>query len=195
MALTVLTGAGDVAHALADVQRSLYTQWHCGEPDAIPPHFWAGLQLIGRTGLAPLLPAPSLREQNSQQLAEHSRRSGTLVDRTRTVSLMSASSLVSIQPIQLGYAWWVNASLRSGPAVASRSCRCCAARLLDLLYCRGRVSHRPGLSRCQHLDHAGVHDDRRAAGGFTRCAERAAACLACTRGSPGGWRRVRAPRR
>lgn len=46
----VLTAAEDVGQMLGDIQRSWLDQWRQGKPDAIPPHFWAGLQLIGSAG-------------------------------------------------------------------------------------------------------------------------------------------------
>jgi len=49
--MTILTNAGDVGQMLGDIQRSWLDQWRQGNPDAIPPHFWAGLQLIGSAGL------------------------------------------------------------------------------------------------------------------------------------------------
>jgi hypothetical protein len=48
----VLTNAGNIAKALADAQRSWFDQWRSGEANAITPHFWAGLQLIGCAGPA-----------------------------------------------------------------------------------------------------------------------------------------------
>lgn len=51
--MRVLSSAGDVAETLAAVQRSWFRQWKCGEPAAFPPHFWAGLQLIGCTSPMP----------------------------------------------------------------------------------------------------------------------------------------------
>jgi hypothetical protein len=45
---TMLTNAADIGHALGDIQRSWLEPWRCGRAGAIPPHFWAGLQLIGR---------------------------------------------------------------------------------------------------------------------------------------------------
>jgi hypothetical protein len=47
---SALTSAVDVGQMLVDIQRSWLDQWRQGQPHAIPPHFWAGLQLIGRAG-------------------------------------------------------------------------------------------------------------------------------------------------
>lgn len=46
----LLSNAADVGQALVSAQRSWWSRWQRGLPDAIPPHFWAGLQLAGRSG-------------------------------------------------------------------------------------------------------------------------------------------------
>ena len=48
--IRILTRAEDVGQTLGDVQRSWLNQWRQSKPGAIPPHFWAGLQLIGNAG-------------------------------------------------------------------------------------------------------------------------------------------------
>jgi tetratricopeptide (TPR) repeat protein len=45
----LLSNAADVGQALVSEQRSWWSRWQRGLPDAIPPHFWAGLQLAGRS--------------------------------------------------------------------------------------------------------------------------------------------------
>jgi tetratricopeptide (TPR) repeat protein len=51
--INLLSSATDVGLALANAQRSWWDLWQQGLPDAIPPHFWAGLQLTGRSGAQP----------------------------------------------------------------------------------------------------------------------------------------------
>ena len=55
--IRTLTCAGDVGQTLGDIQRSWLDQWRQGKQGAIPPHFWAGLQLIGNAGPPPQIPA------------------------------------------------------------------------------------------------------------------------------------------
>ena len=45
----ILSNATDVGRALVSAQRSWWNRWQQRLPDAIPPHFWAGLQLTGRS--------------------------------------------------------------------------------------------------------------------------------------------------
>jgi len=45
--MMLLTSSHNVGQALGDTQRSWMDRWRRGEKGAIPPHFWAGLQLIG----------------------------------------------------------------------------------------------------------------------------------------------------
>jgi tetratricopeptide (TPR) repeat protein len=58
-ACAAVLAAEDVGHALGEMQRSWMDQWRHGLPNAIPPHFWAGLQLIGCAGPQPGPPAPA----------------------------------------------------------------------------------------------------------------------------------------
>lgn len=48
----ILITSKDVGQALRNRQRSWMDKWRRQDSDAIPPHFWAGLQLIGRAGPA-----------------------------------------------------------------------------------------------------------------------------------------------
>lgn len=47
--IEILTRDTHVGRALGNAQRAFLNKWRRSELDAIPPHFWAGLQLIGRT--------------------------------------------------------------------------------------------------------------------------------------------------
>jgi hypothetical protein len=58
-ACAAVLAAEDVGQAFGEMQRSWMDQSRHGLPNAIPPHFWAGLQLIGRAGPRPSPPVPA----------------------------------------------------------------------------------------------------------------------------------------
>lgn len=45
----IVAAGGDVAARLRSLQRHWLRRWREGNPDAVPPHFWSGLQAIGRS--------------------------------------------------------------------------------------------------------------------------------------------------
>jgi tetratricopeptide (TPR) repeat protein len=45
----VVAAGGDTAGQLRSLQQRWLQQWREGRPDAVPPHFWSGLQVIGRS--------------------------------------------------------------------------------------------------------------------------------------------------